>query len=1199
MYVSMYFAATAAAAALSSPKHGKHDVVPDEVQAAYTSYESSHGKALPAGSRIETRDAVYVVEDEAKRKVSPRHSPKQSSVSQSVQNKFSEIDRQIKSRKSPQSPTQAHHTAHGQPHAAHPHAQATHAPHAHTGQPPHSQTHAQPHAGHQAVHHPVLDTPKSPSRSLAGNVRDQQYSTTGAAAGTHNVHQIGKERFGEKLVDKHAALQKQRADALASDSKNEQIIGAGAAHGAAASTAPTTGVASAPAVAAPATGTNVAASAPAPAAGSAAATPGTTAEPVRPTAKKRESWGNKFNAFKSRDKEAGDKLEKEEKPGGIRNFFSGLTKRNKPETKEEQVLNDAYQNQEQSFNTGTKEVPNMSGFRDTTLPDVEQSVMDGRPDEYDTSTLGGKAKAGVASVVGAIGLGQDGGQPEPAHGFAAARDAAAGGHQFAGERVLADARAESQAQPLGEVPGANTKVGATGLPTNDEFGAVVGDGRSELPKDYKLGDKVADQLRSGQAGVGVVPPYHKNGEHAPAAGKDNTTQNTLAQDARLDDTLPYKSKLDASGLPLKQYADRNVSTLEDSTKVSEPDYSPNFAKDASLDPTLPHNSQLSAAGLPLASAQGSSGNPVSGDFNLKSNQIAGDVTKVGNDPRFAHAAGTEIKPKHELAIEDGPRSLDPGSAVSGDFNLKANQIAGDKTKIGNDPRFAHATDEVIKPMHELAIGDGPATGASSGNPVSGDFNLKSNQIAGDITKVGNDPRFAESSSTIKPAHELAIGDGPSTGSAAPAAGNAVSGDFNLKANQIVDDKTKVGSDPRFAAGSGSSSHPTRELEITDGPSSTGNPVSGDFNLKSNQIAGDKIKVGNDPRFASGASSSSKPAHELEITDPGHFKPATGAFNLGSNEIAGDVTKIGNDPRFVKSETGVIHPEHELAIGDGPSTSGAPSSGNPVSGDFNLKANQIVDDKTKVGNDPRFAPGASSSSKPAHELEITDPGHFQPATGAFNLGSNEIAGDVTKVGNDPRFASGTQEKELTDPGHFKPATGAFNLGSNEIAGDVTKVGNDPRFAHAAGSEIKPKHELAIGDGPSTSGAPASGNPVSGDFNLKANQIVDDKTKVGNDPRFASGTQEKELTDPGHFKPATGAFNLGSNEIADDVTKIGNDPRFVKSETGSIPKKPELEIGDGPSSKVPGSFGAVSGDFNLKAEQIAEDITQVTNDPRFSK
>lgn len=102
-------AASAAAHALTSPKHGKHDVVPDEVQAAYASYESSHGKALPAGSRIETKDAVYVVEDEGKQVRKPA-SPK-SSVSQSVQNKFSEIDRQIKSgRKSaPNSPTKVKH----------------------------------------------------------------------------------------------------------------------------------------------------------------------------------------------------------------------------------------------------------------------------------------------------------------------------------------------------------------------------------------------------------------------------------------------------------------------------------------------------------------------------------------------------------------------------------------------------------------------------------------------------------------------------------------------------------------------------------------------------------------------------------------------------------------------------------------------------------------------------------------------------------------------------------------------------------------------------------------------------------------------------------------------------------------------------------------------------------------------------------
>ncbi|KAG5356403.1 hypothetical protein CJU89_6138 [Yarrowia sp. B02] len=1336
------------AGSMDSPKHGKHDVVPDEVQAAYASYESSHGKALPAGSRIETKDAVYVVEDEARRS-RPAHSPKQpkSSVSQSVQSKFSAIDRQIKSGR--KGPTQV-----GAPaHAGHAHAAGSAPVHAPGNAPAHSPAHspvqghsvqghspvhspvqghaghtapsAQVHPGHQAVHHPA--DAKSPSRSLAGNVRDH-----------HNVHQIGKDRFHDKLVDKHEALQKQRADALAADAKSEQIVGGGAVGGAAGLPA-TTGVASAPASAS-ATGasTTAPASAAAPTSGAAGAstsgaTSGATSNPTspRPSPKKRESWGNKFNAFKNRDKDAEPKAEKEDKPSGIRGFFSGLTKRkdkaeDKADAREERVLADAAQSQDQEFGTGAKEVPNMSGFRDTQLPELEQSVRDGRPDEYDTSTFAGAAQAGIASVVGAVGLGSDGAQPEPAHGFAAARNAASGGHEFAGERVLAEARAQSEAEPLGEVPGANAKVGATGLPVQDEFGVVKPEDKPQ-PKDFKLGNEVFSKLRSGQAGVGIVPDYKKNVE-AENADK-NTPQGILAQDAQLDDTLPHKSKLDASGLPLKQYADRDVGKLEDATQLSSPSYAPNFAQDEKLDPSLPHPSKLNAAGFANTPQ---SDNAVSGDFNLKADQIAGDVTKVGNDPRFAHAQGQTIKPEHELAIEDGPRTLDPGSAVSGDFNLKANQIAGDVTKVGNDPRFAHGTSEVIKPKHELAIGDGPATG-SSGNAVSGDFNLKANQIADDVTKVGNDPRFASSSKPeleitdpghfkpatgafnlgsneiaddvtkvgndprfahgaseeIKPKHELAIGDGPSTG--VPAAGNAVSGDFNLKANQIVDDVTKVGSDPRFAAGSGSGAHPTRELEITDGPSSTGGPaaggaVSGDFNLKANQIAGDVTKVGNDPRFASGASSASKPAHELEITDPGHFKPATGAFNLGSNEIAGDVTKVGNDPRFasskpaheleitdpghfkpatgdfnlksgqiaddvtkvgndprfasgsassskptheleitdpghfkpatgafnlgsneiaddvtkvgndprfVKTETGVIHPEHELAIGDGPST-GAPAAGNAVSGDFNLKANQIVDDKTKVGNDPRFA--SDSTSKPAHELEITDPGHFKPATGAFNLGSNEIADDVTKVGNDPRFASGSSSKpahelEITDPGHFKPATGDFNLKSGQIADDITKVGNDPRFASSSSS--KPAHELEITD-------PGHFKPATGDFNLKSGQIADDVTKVGNDPRFAHGSSsgskpahELEITDPGHFKPATGDFNLKSGQIADDVTKVGNDPRFAHgSSSGSKPAH-ELEITD------PGHFKPATGDFNLKSDQIADDVTKIGNDPRFVK
>jgi hypothetical protein len=152
-------AASAAAHALSSPKHGKHDVVPEEVQAAYASYESSHGKALPAGSRIETKDAVYVVEDEAKQRsrTSPSHSPKQSSVSQSVQNKFSAIDRQIKSGRKPQSPTQSHHAPRAGQHQTQ-HAgqhQTQHAAHVGQHAPGATGQHATQHSGHQALHHPV------------------------------------------------------------------------------------------------------------------------------------------------------------------------------------------------------------------------------------------------------------------------------------------------------------------------------------------------------------------------------------------------------------------------------------------------------------------------------------------------------------------------------------------------------------------------------------------------------------------------------------------------------------------------------------------------------------------------------------------------------------------------------------------------------------------------------------------------------------------------------------------------------------------------------------------------------------------------------------------------------------------------------------------------------------------------------------
>lgn len=105
-------AATAAAAALGSPKrqdrHTNSSGVPEEVSAAYQDWESSHGKAPPAGSRIETRDAVYVVEQEPSRSShrrqlsggsggSHRVSPAGNAISSHVHSDFSAIDRKIAS----------------------------------------------------------------------------------------------------------------------------------------------------------------------------------------------------------------------------------------------------------------------------------------------------------------------------------------------------------------------------------------------------------------------------------------------------------------------------------------------------------------------------------------------------------------------------------------------------------------------------------------------------------------------------------------------------------------------------------------------------------------------------------------------------------------------------------------------------------------------------------------------------------------------------------------------------------------------------------------------------------------------------------------------------------------------------------------------------------------------------------------------
>lgn len=849
------------------------------------------------------------------------------------------------------------------------------------------------------------------------------------------MQQIGKDRFNDKLVDRHDALQKQRAEALSKDESQTQTLSAAAQSAPQVETVehhhhhydvdPKTGEIGLPSTSAPTgasadvgTGTTV------PAASSA----------VPAEKAKRESWGGKFSSFKNKEREAAAEkaASKGEKTGGIRGFFSGLTKRSKDKTEKptaSSLQSDKTLGAEKTpvtTNTAVAttatatpgqtveaEEPNLSGFRDTTLPDIEASVMDGRPDEFDQSTFGGQAKAGIASAVAAVGLANDDGPPEPAHGFDASRNAASGGHEFSGVRVLAADRAEANAQPLGEVPGANSKVGATGLPAENEFGTVSGSHASNTgshfdpytqKQDTKLGDEVVSKLRSGQAGVGIVPDYHN--EQSKQHTAPGTSENILARDARLDNTLPHKSKLDASGLPLKEYGNKDVGDLENSTKIdSSSQFRPDPFTDASLDPSLRGDVNLPATGLPNAGSQkqfGSVAGYAGGELKQESKTPAQPGTTqhtLSQDQRLddtlpykskLDASGLPLKQHASRDVTDLENST---NVTTPDYS--ANPIADAQL----DSTLPHKSklDATGLPLPQYASGHettGPSGhyGSGSGDAVSGDFNLKSNQIADDVTKVGNDPRFGSAHTSSRPDHELEITDAaPRT--LDPGSSNAVSGDFNLTSNQIADNVTKVGNDPRFGSGLDSSHQGhDHQLDITDGPSSTGNPVSGDFNLKSNQIVDDVTKVGNDPRFTAGVGSS-HPAHghQLDITDgpSSTGNPVSGDFNLKSNEIVDDVTKVGNDPRFASGST----------------------SGNPVSGDFNLKSNQIVDDITRVGNDPRFVSGVSAPNHgTGHELEIGDgpsphvPGSFHAAEGDFNLKANEIAGDVSKVGDDPRFIS---------------------------------------------------------------------------------------------------------------------------------------------------------------------------------------------------